>query len=188
MLEFDLRPLSSADVAWKRGSFLYLQVLLVAIGAELLAFLWSERATPTGFSIGTPAGAVDLGLVLAMLGFLSFGGVSVARFLPGAERLTLDAVGVHLIYRNVAREDIVWTDRSGLQLLDCSDVPDALREGTAFRLCGHGVWRRRSLLTRDAFAAVLAEARRRGEMVSVRTRTTGSRGPVIRSYRIRGRA
>jgi hypothetical protein len=165
VIGFDLRPLSPADTIWKRGGLVFALTILVAVGLELLEFVWSERTTLSGPSLRTATGGIILALTIAMLGFLSFGVAGVPRLLPGAEALTIDAAGVYLVYRKATRVDFPWTDRSGFVLRDYSAFPDILRDGRTFILRGPHFWRRRTLLTREAFEAVLAEARGRGAKV-----------------------
>jgi hypothetical protein len=186
VLGFDLRPLAPADASWKRGGLVYVIVLLVAVGAELVAFLGSQRTSLFGPAWDSASGLVDLVLTFALLGFLGFGVAAIPRFLPGAEAMTIDATGVHLEYRTALREDFLWSEPSGFLLLDGSALPDVLVAGRAFSLRGPQLWRRRTLLTRSAFEAILAAAGGRGAVVS-QERAGAWGGPAPIRYRVRPR-
>ena len=188
MIGFDLRPLSTADADWKRGRLVFVVVLLISVAAELLVFVWSERAAFSGPSWATASGVTSVALIFAAVAFVSFALAGLPRLLPGAESLTVDARGVHLFYRNAGREDFPWTDRSGFLLRDLSALPDVARAGRAFSVRGARYWRRRTLLTRAAFDAILSEARARGAKVSAPGERVAPRGRPIRQYRVRADA
>ncbi|MGA8303589.1 MAG: hypothetical protein WA547_02525 [Thermoplasmata archaeon] len=188
VIGFDLRSLSPADVTWKRSGLVLVLAILVAVGVELAALLWSERTTLSARLWETAAGEVEVALILAMIGFLSLGVAGIPRLLPGAEKLTIDQAGVHLFYQNATREDFPWRDRRGFLIRDYTDFPNMVREGRAFNLRGPQFRRRRTLLTRGAFEAILEEARARGAEISTRRGGTSWRGPVPSTYRVRAPA
>ena len=188
MTVFDLRSLAPADIAWKRGGVVYVVCALVAIAVEILAFTWSVRGTISGAGVDTIPGLTDLLLIASALGAIGFGVAGFPRLLAGADLLAVDDAGVHLYYRSGFREDYFWGERSSFVLRDYGHSPELVRSGRAFLLVGPRVWRRRTLLTRDALEAILSEARRQRVDIDDHDapRATGTDPPKV--YRIRTRS
>jgi len=109
-------------------------------------------------------------LVLGVLTYLV--ATSVIPMLAGADRLTISATGIRLSYQTVAAEDLAWNDgRTSFTLLDFSEQPPYVGANRAYRidlsrrLPVFGVPGRRSLLTKEAFDAILTASRSHGLLV-----------------------
>ncbi len=185
VLNFDLRGLARADMAWKLPRLVYLLAILAVMGsALLLLILYATGAT-------VPGGPASSGRWSALAMIAGFGAVfaigiaSVPQLRGGASTLSIDAEGLHLIYSRRIREDILWSDRRGFILRDLTASATFANSGLEFQLHRPNFWARRTLLTENAFQSILREARRRP--VEVATRRNGARrhGFSPLTYRIR---
>jgi hypothetical protein len=182
---FDLRCAAPADATWKRGGFVTVVTVLVSIAVEITVFAWSVRGTLLGPGLDTVSGFDDIALLGLAFGALGFGVTGFRRVLPGARWLAVDDQGVHLHYSSMSQEDFLWQDGTGFVLRDYGNDPELVQAGIAFQLLGPRFWCRRTLLTREALVAVLAEARRQGVVIaeSEPPAAAGGRSPI--TYNVR---
>jgi hypothetical protein len=165
---FDLRAMKPADDAWKRGGLLYVSIVTATLTVELVALAWAtlESASRLGASFGS--GDWDLFLMGGIGAALGFGVLGIRRLLPGATQVEMDGRGVHLTYRRGRREDLSW-QLPGFVLCDYREVPEMVEGSRALSLRGPHFWDRRTLLTPEAFDAILRSARTEHADVTLRT-------------------
>lgn len=86
---------------------------------------------------------------------------AILRWRPGAERVMIDAVGVHLYYRGERVVHLRWSDpRLSFVLEDGSVLPTEITKGGLLYTLNVGTGD--TPLTEEAFFDVLAQARQRG--------------------------
>lgn len=182
---FDLRGLVAADRAWKLPRLAYVLVILVSLGVALLGLLESAggSSSPIGASSGTRL--TDLAVTAGLVAVLGLGVTGIPRLRRGASALTIDDVGLHLVYSPSAHEDIGWSDRRGFVLRDLSASPTFARGDQAFRFHRASLWGRRTLLTQAAFESILREAELRAMERSEERGSVNRYGYVPITYRIR---
>ncbi len=131
-----------------------------------------------------------------LIGFIAYMlVVSLPVFLPGAEAITVDDEGVYLVYPGNRHENLRFEDsRLRVTMLDFSSQPEWVRANYTYRMRRRrglpilGPYYRSSLLSREAFDAVLAAARNRGLSVRSHRASEYSPTPGALVYEIRGRA
>ncbi len=193
-MEYNLSWLVQADRTSK-GHRAYIR----AGGAVLCAFLaiWILTKLITAPRSGEHEILFIEGLTaVLLLGFIGYMlVVSLPVFLPGAQSLTIDDDGVQLVYSRNRREVLRFDDSAlRVTLWDFSSQPDWVHANYTYsvqrtrRLPILGPYYRRSLLSREAFDAVLAAARNRGLIVQSRQSREFSFNLGALVYEISGRA
>ncbi len=192
-LRFDLSGLRVADAKWKRRG------LWMGWGCGIMFAL---------FGVGLTAGAVrhivhpTLGLqdvwplyggVVVVWALVAMFGLNLTSFYPGAVALDVSASGLILTYPRGKVETWSWDEpHLRITVVDCSDEPLWTNDGISFFLERIaypriiGLSQRRSLLTREAFEAVVNAARVRGLQVTPGRGDALSYGCHPPLYRIHG--
>ncbi len=184
-LAFDLRGLLAADRAWKLPRLAYVLVILVSLAAALLGLVESVGGSSVPIEASSSTRLTDLALAAGFAAVLGLGVVGIPRLRRGASTLTIDDVGLHLVYSRSAHEDIWWADRRGFVLRDLSASPAFARGDQAFRLHRASFWGRRTLLTQAAFESILRQADLRAMELSEERGSANRHGYVPITYRIR---
>ena len=185
--DFDLESLRSADQSLKRTPLYAILGVVVWLGVVLALILGYRLSTveSSGLSTSVGQGVVFGGAVLAIGIAMSL--VVLPRFFAGASRLVIDDTGVLLYFGPRKRIDYLWTERASTFLLfDFSKDSEKIEPGTDYMLYGTHFWNRRSVITKEAFNAVLAAARQRGVVESESTGNPSWYGMTPTIYRIRG--
>jgi hypothetical protein len=170
---FDLSAFREIDRKWK-GFHSYIRG-----GAACVFGLLEVYYVAIFFNeLGSLHGSVDLKVVALGVFDLCWGviayliAVSTVPFFPGASRLFIDRVGIHLEYPGGRREDLLWSEPDiRVTLFDFSNQPLWIQANRAYRmertrtLPAFGPYHRRTLLTRDAFEATLSAAKSHGLFV-----------------------
>jgi hypothetical protein len=169
-VDFDLSIFREIDRKWK-GYHSYIRAGAACAFGLLELYYLAIFLSGLGRSAGSPnprieaLGGFDLvwGVVVYLIA------VSTVPFFSGASRLLVDSAGIHLQYPGGQRDDLLWSDqRLRITLFDFSGQPLWVQANRAYRmertrkLPAFGPSHRRTLLTRDAFEAVVSAARRNG--------------------------
>jgi len=185
--DFLLDQFRKSDRLLKRMPLALFLACIVGLGTELaLSIAYSvpsllHSGLSTWPNLGLILGEVPLA---AIVGFLSLG---LPRLLPGAREVRVDGTGVHLHYDGGKTTHFRWTERScSFLLYDYGAYPLMVEQGMGQSIYGAHIWNRRTLLSREAFVAILAAAQNAG---AVKSRYNGSaswygKSPVI--YKIQG--
>lgn len=178
----DNRELRSVDREWKRGGFFLVSSLIGAFLADTLYVLWDYRAL-----LGAGGSRASFGawiFVVALLAVIAFGCVGLPRLLPGAERVTLDPLGVRLDYRDGRVELLRWESEGGVVLTDYTGVDSMVARGRTFVLRGPRYWSRRTLLPPQTARSILAYAELQGARSRRRALSAGPSGAEVVAYRL----
>lgn len=186
-MDFDLGGLRGADRAFKRAALYVILGTIVWLGAVLSYVEMSRISTVESSGVSTSVGqAVVFGGGAVALAIL-FLVMLVPSQLPGARHIRVDDIGVSLTYGSGRVKRYAWNDpRSQYILKDFSSSAAAVQANTTYIIDGVHLWNGQSLLSREAFAALLSAG---NERKLIRSQYQGNvhwypHPPLI--YKIRG--
>lgn len=188
----DVREFRKADR--RRKSFVYL-VLVVIVGVAVMMTVVVVPRVAIIEQRGLTTAAGQILLVVLGVGMLivAAGSMSVPAYFSGAIYLSVTSRGIRIEYPRGRHHELSWTDhRTRLALYDFSAFPRMVRQSQAYHLCVPYIWgswlfNRRSVLTGEAFEAVLAGAREGGAEIRTHTGSAAWFGHSPAVYRVRGR-
>lgn len=166
-------------------------ILSVGIGLGFLVMVYVSESIGTlvAGAWQTEGGFAFLVGTVLVVALVAVCLVITPRFLAGAREVRIGKQGVEFVYTKDRRQGHFWSDpTTHLILLDYHEFPAKLADKTAYSVQGPHVWQRRSLLSSEAFVAILGSAREHGAQIRE------SRGPEYlygvspKIYDIRGRA
>lgn len=160
---FDLTEFRVDDRRWKRG-YLYLFLAgMVALSIELAYFLITKSEQVLHSGLGSTNSLAELGVDLTLMAFILLMGLSLPRYLSGAQSVRLDASGMTLVYGPGSSDRLRWDnphDRFYIQ--DFSAYPKLTSRGPAYYLYlpfwGRLGRNRRFAINRELMEALLRKA------------------------------
>lgn len=186
-VNFDLRVYRGADRSWKLISFAV--VLATAIGLAIEFSVLALDGIPSlkrgGLTtVGGQVFVLALALGTLCVGFLLL--VVLPKQLSGAVELSVDDAGVSLTYPRGGKDHYLWRGRGGrFVLLDWSAYPEVTSRGLTYAIVGSSIWARRSLISREAFDAILRRAHAKELSVTTRTGSAALYGQAPLIYTVR---
>jgi hypothetical protein len=167
--EFDLRAELDRTVERRRGDIRFRIVIIGLIVVFASAVLASESGN---IRAGGITSKVGLGVIFLLAVFSFIVVIALQNLfskLPGAERIVIAADGLDLIYRGGRVISLRWDDPlTKFQLADMSASNSALRAGVAYILGEQSSSGRHTVLTEEAFRAILSAAQSAGAAISSR--------------------
>jgi len=189
--KFSLDQLQLVD---RRGkSFLYLLLAgIIALSAEAVLLAIPRVAALEQRGLSTATGQAFEFVLLETIVIVAIAALTIPAYLTGARSVEVDDHGIRIDYGGLNSRELLWDDtHARFALIDYSEYSRMLHQSRGYHLYVPyvpGLWsfNRRSLLTRDAFQAILVKATEKE--VSVTTIRGNAlwygRSPLI--HRIRG--
>lgn len=185
--QFDLREFRSADKKWKQVALYVVVAGALGLSLEVLALVVPDLGALEARGLSTQSGQFFLFGIFVVILAISVCLIILPRQLSGAELLGVDDYGVHLRYPRGREDHFRWSSPGLLfTLYDYSSYKSEVELGGAYIIFGPHVWRRRSLISKEAFDSMLTRARARGAKISTYSGNPAwyGKSPVI--HRVHG--
>ncbi len=188
---FDLSEFQEIDR--QRKSYVYIVIVGIAIiSIEVAVIVVPRAAAIAQRGLTTVAGQVlliGLGIAVVCVCVAAF---TVPTYAPGATRVEITSRGIKILYPHGKSHQMLWTGpRTRLSVVDYSTSSGMVRRGLAHHLHvpyvrGSWMFNRRSVLTGEAFEAILASAKGGGAEILTRHGSAAWSGHAPLIYQIRG--
>jgi hypothetical protein len=160
---FDLSQFRASDRRWKRPYLGIYLAIIVAFGLELCYFVATGDGPLFRGNFRSADAIVDLGIDLVLVAFILFFGLSLPRYLPGAESVLVDDAALTIVYWDRKVDRLSWENpRDRFYIQDFSAWSKWANRGEPYYLYlplwGRIGRDRRFLITRDLMDAILEKA------------------------------